>query len=137
PVPGAVGPGARPARGPALRVVRGEDERGLADRFGRGQEVAQERVPRLGEDRLGVELHAFDRQLAVAESHHEPVLALRGGGGGGDGGAGGTESRSTTSEWYLVAVIGFGRPRNTPAPSCVMVEVFPCITRGARTTSPP
>ena len=40
------------------------------------EEVAQEVVARLGEDRLGVELDAFDRELAVAEPHHEAVLAL-------------------------------------------------------------
>ena len=30
----------------------------------------------LGEDRLGMELHTFDRELAVAQPHHETVLGL-------------------------------------------------------------
>ena len=29
-----------------------------------------------GEDRLGVELHALDRELAVAQAHHQAVLRL-------------------------------------------------------------
>ena len=49
----------------------------------------------------------------------------------------GTVSRATTSEWYRVATNGSGRPRNTPRPSWVICEVFPCITCGALTTSPP
>ena len=42
------------------------------------EEVAQEVVPAVGEDRLGVELHALDRELAVAQAHHQPVLGLGG-----------------------------------------------------------
>ena len=49
----------------------------------------------------------------------------------------GTDSRATTSEWYRVAVNGSGSPANTPRPSWLMLEVLPCITCGARTTSPP
>jgi len=49
----------------------------------------------------------------------------------------GTDARSTTSEWYRVAVNGSGSPANTPLPSCVISYVLPCITFGARTTSPP
>jgi hypothetical protein len=38
------------------------------------QEVAQHRVAVLGEDALGVELHALDRQLLVAHAHDLAVL---------------------------------------------------------------
>src|SRR5436190_18145992 len=42
---------------------------------GIGEEVAQQHLPRLGEDRLGVELHTLGRQLAVADRHHHaPAL---------------------------------------------------------------
>ena len=41
-----------------------------------GEEVAQQVVARVGEDRLGVELHAFDRELAVAQPHHQAVVGL-------------------------------------------------------------
>ena len=41
-----------------------------------------------------MELHALDRELAVAQPHHEPVFGL-----GGDLEQSGTESRSTMSEW--------------------------------------
>src|SRR2546430_2030212 len=57
---------------------RRRDERRLTDGRRRGQEVAQERVTRLGEDRFGVELHALDRQLTMPQPHDEPVLALGG-----------------------------------------------------------
>src|SRR3954447_18708632 len=43
-----------------------------------GQEVRQELVPAVGEDRLGMELDSLDRELAMAQSHHESVLGLSG-----------------------------------------------------------
>ena len=67
------------------------------------RKLREEVVPGLGEDRLGVELHAVDRELAVAQAHHDAVLGLRG-----DLEAVGHESRATTSEWYRVAVSGSG-----------------------------
>ena len=38
------------------------------------QEVLQQRVAVLGQDRLGVELHALDRELAVAHAHDLAVV---------------------------------------------------------------
>ena len=44
---------------------------------GPGEEVRRAASwPGLGEDRLGVELHALDRELAVAQPHHQAVLRL-------------------------------------------------------------
>ena len=43
-----------------------------------GEEVAQQVVAADGEDRLGVELHALHRQLAVAQAHHHAVVGLGG-----------------------------------------------------------
>src|SRR5207247_9259015 len=43
---------------------------------GIAQEVAQQRAPRLGEHRLGVELDSLRRPLAVAAPHHH-ATALR------------------------------------------------------------
>ena len=40
------------------------------------EEVAEEGVAGLGEDRLGVELHALDREVAVAQAHDQAVLGL-------------------------------------------------------------
>ena len=37
------------------------------------EEVGQQLVALLGEDRLGVELHPFGGQLAMADRHHDPV----------------------------------------------------------------
>ena len=42
------------------------------------EEVAQEVVPAGREDRLGMELHAFDRKVAMAQPHHQPVFRLGG-----------------------------------------------------------
>ena len=52
--------------------------RDAAEPARRGEEVAQEVVAGVGEDRLGVELHALDRELAVAQAHHQAVLGLGG-----------------------------------------------------------
>ena len=49
----------------------------------------------------------------------------------------GSASSRTMSEWYRVASNGFSIPWKTPLPSCSIREVFPCISRSARTTSPP
>ena len=37
----------------------------------------------------------------------------------------------------LGSTSGLGTPENTPVPTWVIVDVLPCITCGARTTSPP
>src|SRR5690606_3620943 len=42
------------------------------------QEIAQQRVAVLGEDRFGVELHALDAQLAMAQAHDLAVVGPRG-----------------------------------------------------------
>ena len=47
-------------------------------RCGRRRGSSRARVPGFGEDRLGVELHALDRQVAVAQAHHQAVLRLGG-----------------------------------------------------------
>src|SRR5262249_46662594 len=41
------------------------------------QEILEQRVPVLGEDRFGMELHAFDGELAVAHTHHFAVIGSR------------------------------------------------------------
>ena len=43
------------------------------------EKIAQQRVPVLGEEGLGMELHALDRQAPVPHAHDFAVL-----GGGGD-----------------------------------------------------
>jgi hypothetical protein len=58
------------------------------------QEVLQHRVAVLGEDGLGVELHAFDGQFLVAHAHDLAVV-----GPGRDLQVGGQLSRSMASEW--------------------------------------
>ena len=45
-------------------------------RFDLAQEVLEQAVAARGEDRLRVELHALDRQLAVAQAHHDAVVGL-------------------------------------------------------------
>ncbi len=59
----------RPRRGLAARRVSAESG---------NKEIPEELVARVGEDRLGVELHAFDRKLPVAQAHHQAVLRLGG-----------------------------------------------------------
>src|SRR5262249_22381362 len=44
---------------------------------GAGEEILEQRVAVLGEDRFGVELHAFDRELAVPHTHHFAVVGSR------------------------------------------------------------
>ena len=58
------------------------------------EEVAQQVVAADGEDRLGVELHALDGELAMAQAHDVPssVSAVI-------SSTSGTDARSTTSEW--------------------------------------
>src|SRR5688500_4407328 len=44
------------------------------------QKILQQRMPMLGQDRLGMELHALHRMLAVPQSHdllHAAILVLR------------------------------------------------------------
>src|SRR5690606_11438199 len=41
------------------------------------QEIAQQRVAVLGENRFGVELHALDAQLAMAQAHDLAVVGPR------------------------------------------------------------
>ena len=59
-----------------------------------GQEIAQEGGARDGQDRFGVELHAFDGQLTMAQSHDDPVVEVAV-----TISSSGSESGSTTSEW--------------------------------------
>ena len=49
----------------------------------------------------------------------------------------GNPPRGTSSEWYRVAVKGFGRPSKSPCCAWRMGEVLPCRIRCARTTWPP
>src|SRR5579859_606390 len=42
------------------------------------QEIPQQRVPLLAQDRFRVELHALDRKRAMAHAHDLAVLRLRG-----------------------------------------------------------
>ena len=42
------------------------------------RKLRKQLVTGVGEDRLGMELHALDRELAVAQAHHEPVFGLGG-----------------------------------------------------------
>ena len=49
----------------------------------------------------------------------------------------GRVSLSTINEWYRVASKGFGNDLKMPLPSCLIKDVFPCITAGARITLPP
>ena len=58
------------------------------------RKLREEVVAALGQDRLGVELHALDGEVPVAQAHDDAVVGL-----GGDLEQSGTESRSTTSEW--------------------------------------
>ena len=58
------------------------------------EEVGQQVVAADRQDRLGVELHALDRQVPVAQAHDRAV-----GGLGRDSKQSGRPSRSTTSEW--------------------------------------
>ena len=62
------------------------------DRMAHSRKFAEQGLALLGEHRLGVELHALGRQLAVAEPHHHVA---------GDGGALEAVGQigSTTSEW--------------------------------------
>ena len=63
---------ALPRRGAGPRAAGGCDRLSLSAR----KKVAQQVVARVGEDRLGMELHAFDGELAVPEPHHQAVLGL-------------------------------------------------------------
>ena len=49
----------------------------------------------------------------------------------------GTESATTASEWYRVAVNGEGSEANTPWPVCSTRLVLPCMSSGAWVTTPP
>ncbi len=49
----------------------------------------------------------------------------------------GRDLSSTTREWYLVAIKLPSKLAKTPLESCLMLEVFPCITLLALTILPP
>ena len=42
------------------------------------QEIPEKLLPRLGEDRFWMELHALDRMLTMAQAHDQTVIGLRG-----------------------------------------------------------
>ena len=102
-------------------------------RAGLAEEVAQQVVPADGEDRLGVELHALDGQLPVAQAHHDAVVGL-----GGDLEAVG-HRRPVDHEAVVAGRLERLRAarRTRRRPRWRISEVLPCITCGARTTSPP
>ena len=56
----------------------GAEERSAGSLGVQEQEVPDERLAVLRQDRLGVELHALERQRGVAHAHHDTVLAPRG-----------------------------------------------------------
>ena len=60
---------------PGSRQV-GLEERNVGESGGAGQEVLQQAVPGLGEDRLGMELDPLDGEVPVAQPHHHPVRRL-------------------------------------------------------------
>src|SRR5690606_9893599 len=53
----------------AACIIRGSGTASGGARSGPAEEVRQQGVAVLGEDGLGMELHAFDRQLAMAQAH--------------------------------------------------------------------
>ena len=93
----------RRRRRPPNRSSSGDRRRRPAAPVGSGgrrppqlaQEVGQQRRPRRGQDRLGVELHALDRQRAVAQSHDHAVASRW----PSPPSSSGTDSGRTTSEW--------------------------------------
>ena len=49
----------------------------------------------------------------------------------------GMDARSMQSEWYRTAWNTLGIPSNSALPSCVTLEILPCMGSGARTTRAP
>ena len=49
----------------------------------------------------------------------------------------GSDKGAAIREWYRITSSGEGSPLNRSVPSCTTCDVFPCITRPARTTFPP
>ena len=112
------------SRPPALSRARRRQAR-TAPRKLREQGVAG-----LGEDRLGVELHALDRELAVAQAHHQAVLGL-----GGDlehvgHGVALDDERVVAGRGERARAAR----RTRRGRRGVICDVLPCITCGARTT---
>ena len=62
-------------------------------------------VAALGQHRLGVELHAVDGRLAVPQAHDHAALVRDV-----TSSSSGTVSSTTASEWYRVAMNGWGTP---------------------------
>jgi hypothetical protein len=79
-----------------------------------------------------VELHALDVELAVAQPHDDAVVGL-----GGDLEHVGHRVSGDDEAVVAGGLERLGQPFEHASPVWCTSEVLPCITCGARTTSPP